>query len=65
VDTVEVAVVPVLLGGGVPLLPARSRRSSLRLAGSRTFQATGTVSLEYTVVREAAESDRELSRDAS
>lgn len=49
VDTVEVAVVPVLLGGGIPLLPARSRRASLRLLNSKVYKATGTVSLEYAV----------------
>lgn len=49
VDTIEVAVVPVLLGGGVPLLPSRSRRSSLRLVSSKAYKATGTVSLVYAV----------------
>jgi len=51
VDTIEVAVVPVLLGGGVPFLPTRSQRSSLRLVNSKTYKTTGTVSLEYAVVR--------------
>jgi dihydrofolate reductase len=51
VDAVEVAVVPVLLGGGVPLLPARPRRSPLRLVGSRVYKATGTIGLEYAVER--------------
>lgn len=51
VDKIEVAVVPVLLGGGVPLLPERSQRSSLKLVSSRVYQATGTVSLEYAVKR--------------
>ena len=52
VDTIEVAVIPVLLGGGVPLLPAASLRTKLQLVGSRVFKKTGTVSLEYTVDRE-------------
>jgi dihydrofolate reductase len=30
VDTVEVAVIPVLLGGGIPLLPARAERTKLK-----------------------------------
>ena len=51
VDRVEVALVPVLLGGGIPLLPPGSRRSPLRLVGSRVYRATGTVSLEYAVER--------------
>ena len=49
VDGVEVAVIPVLLGGGVPLLPAGGR-AELSLRGHRVYQATGTVSLEYAVV---------------
>lgn len=52
VDTIEVAVVPVLLGGGIPLMPARTHRSSLRLVNSKVFQTTGTVNLEYQVTKE-------------
>jgi dihydrofolate reductase len=50
VDAVEVSVVPVLLGEGIPLLPPKpsSERFKLRLASSRTFK-TGIVSLEYAV----------------
>jgi dihydrofolate reductase len=47
VDSVEVAVIPVLLGGGVPLLPHPAPRSKLRLVEHRIYQKTGTVSLEY------------------
>ena len=47
VDSVEVAVIPVLLGGGVPLLPHPVARSRLRLVKHRIYQKTGTVSLEY------------------
>lgn len=50
VDAVEVAVMPVLLGGGVPLVPP-GPRSALRLTGSRVYRATGTVGLEYAVER--------------
>ena len=55
VDAVEVSVVPVLLGEGVPLLPPKpsSARFKLRLASSRTFK-TGIVSLEYAVEYEPA-----------
>jgi hypothetical protein len=49
VDVVEVGVVPVLLGGGVPLLPPPAGRAKLRLTASRTYEKTGTVSLEYAV----------------
>ncbi len=51
VDTIEVAVIPVLLGEGLPLLPAASQRTKLQLVGSRVYQKTGIVSLEYTVQR--------------
>jgi dihydrofolate reductase len=51
VDSVEVAVIPVLLGGGVPLLPPGDKRAKLKLVGSKTYQTTGTVSLEYAVLR--------------
>lgn len=47
VDAVEVAVIPVLLGGGLPLLPHPARLSRLRLVKHRVYEKTGTVSLEY------------------
>jgi len=55
VDAVEVAVIPVLLGEGIPLLPPKpsSERFKLKLASSRTFK-TGIVSLEYAVEYELA-----------
>ena len=49
VDTVEVAVVPVLLGAGVPLLPAPAKRVALKLTGHKLYAKTGTVFLEYAV----------------
>jgi dihydrofolate reductase len=48
VDTVEVAVIPVLLGGGVPLLATPAVRTRLRLTGHRVY-GSGTVALEYAV----------------
>jgi dihydrofolate reductase len=51
VDTVEVAIIPVLLGGGVPLLPAPARSAKLELAQHRVYEKTGTVSLVYAVAR--------------
>jgi dihydrofolate reductase len=48
VETVEVAVIPVLLGGGIPLLLPPARRAKLRLTGHRVYK-TGIVSLEYAV----------------
>lgn len=49
VDTVEPAVVPVLLGGGVPMLPPRASRTALSLSAHRLYPKSGIVLLEYTV----------------
>jgi dihydrofolate reductase len=49
VDTVEAAIVPVLLGGGVPFLPPPAPRTSLELTGRRVYEKSGIVLLEYAV----------------
>jgi len=49
VDTVEVAVIPVLLGEGVPLLPGPAKRISLKFTGHRLYAKTGIMLLEYAV----------------
>jgi dihydrofolate reductase len=49
VDTVEVAIVPVLLGGGIPLLLPPGRRVRLKLTKHRVYAKTGTVALDYAV----------------
>ena len=49
VDTVEVGVIPVLLGEGVPLLPAPAKRVTLKLTGHKLYAKTGIMSLEYAV----------------
>jgi dihydrofolate reductase len=51
VDTVETAVCPILLGGGIPLLPAPATTAKLSLTRQQVYQASGIVLLEYTVVR--------------
>lgn len=51
VVAVEVTIVPVLLGGGVSLLPSASSRTSLTLTGTRVYPS-GMVSLQYDVRRE-------------
>jgi len=48
VDTVEVTVVPILLGGGVPLLRPGTPPARLALRGTRTYPS-GMVSLSYTI----------------
>jgi dihydrofolate reductase len=54
VDTVEVAVMPVLLGGGIPLLPPPGRQTKLKLTGQKVYSRTGIVLLEYSVEQAAA-----------
>ena len=48
VDTVEPAVIPVLLGAGVPLLPAGAM-TTLVLADQKILPASGIVALAYSV----------------
>ena len=48
VDTVEVAVVPVLLGAGIPLLPPGTT-TKLTLADQKTLPVSGIVALSYSV----------------
>ena len=47
VDGVEVAIVPVLLGGGLPMLPGAAHLSKLELTSHRVYEKTGTVLLHY------------------
>ena len=49
VDGVDVAVIPVLLGGGIQLLPAPGPSLSLKLRRQRLYKKTGTLFLEYDV----------------
>jgi hypothetical protein len=48
VDTVEVAVMPVMLGSGIPVLPPGAA-SKLVLADQKTLQKSGIVMLSYSV----------------
>ena len=50
VDTVEVSIIPVLLGGGVKLLPGAAERARLKLIDQKTY-ASGRVSLVYEVAK--------------
>jgi dihydrofolate reductase len=48
VDAVEVRIVPILLGAGVPLSPDSKNRIKLTLTSHKIYQ-TGIVSLEYAI----------------
>jgi len=48
VDAVEVGVMPVLLGAGIPLFAPPADRIKLRLTGHKVYK-TGIVGLEYAV----------------
>jgi dihydrofolate reductase len=49
VDTVEIAVSPVLLGAGIPLLPPGAGPKKLVLSDQKTLPASGIVALAYSV----------------
>jgi hypothetical protein len=51
VDGVCVSVIPVLLGGGIPLLPSPAGRATLKLGRRRIYEKTGTVGLWYDIER--------------
>ena len=53
VDTVEVSIVPVLLGTGLQLLPHPARRAQLQLTGHLIYPS-GIVSVQYAVAAPAA-----------
>ena len=50
VDRVEVSLVPVLLGGGIPLLPPPAERATLKLRSHRLYKS-GVIGLEYDIVQ--------------
>ena len=47
VNSIELAVIPVLLGNGLPLLSGAARQAKLELTNHRIYPRTGTVFLEY------------------
>lgn len=49
VDQLEIAVVPVLLGAGLPLLPGGALKTRLTLLSHRLYRTTGTVLYTYAV----------------
>ena len=52
VDSVEVAIMPVLLAQGVPLLSPGARITGMKLDKCKTLPASGIVMLWYTIPRE-------------
>lgn len=50
VDAVEVGVIPVLLGGGIPFLKPPANRARLELESNKLYAKSGIVRLEYKVV---------------
>jgi dihydrofolate reductase len=52
VDGVDAAIIPVLLGGGIPLLPSPAERTRLRPRNRRVYEKSGIVGLEYDAVRD-------------
>jgi dihydrofolate reductase len=53
VDRIELGLIPVLRGGGIPLLPPPAGRTVLKLRKQRVYEKTGTIGLEYDIVRNA------------
>ena len=51
VDGIDVAVIPIVLGGGIPLTPPPTPRTRLQLRKHTASPKTGTLFLEYDVVR--------------
>jgi len=51
VDGVDVAIVPVLLGGGVPFLATPAPRAQLKLTDHRLYQTSGIMFLQYELAR--------------
>ncbi|HTM53318.1 MAG TPA: dihydrofolate reductase family protein [Pirellulales bacterium] len=65
VDTVEVALMPILLGGGIPLFPGPFRPTRLKLTDHKLFKS-GIVTLVYGIERAASRgANRKAKRAAS
>jgi dihydrofolate reductase len=63
VDGVDAGIMPVLLGGGIPLLPSPAERAKLVLKNQRIYEKSGIVGVEYDVApRRAARGRRASAR---
>jgi dihydrofolate reductase len=54
VDLVEVGLVPIVLGEGLPFLPSPASRAQLRLVASRLYSSTGIMILTYELASSGA-----------
>ena len=63
VDDIEVAVVPVLVGGGIPLRALPASLTKLTLTEHRFYEKTGTVLLTYSAVAKASGTDKKRRKD--
>jgi dihydrofolate reductase len=50
VDTIEPAIIPIVLGAGIPMFPEGYPRRSLKLTGQRLYEKSGTLFLQYDVL---------------
>ena len=48
---IEVSVIPILLGSGIPLLPPPASRARLKLREHKLYPKTGIVGLAYDITR--------------
>jgi dihydrofolate reductase len=49
VDGIDIAIIPIVLGGGLPLQPTPGSRLSLELKTHRLYSKTGTLFVQYDV----------------
>jgi dihydrofolate reductase len=49
VDELEVGIMPVLLGRGLPMLPSPAEQAKLKLTSHKIYEKTGTVMVRYDV----------------
>ena len=57
-DGVDVGIIPVLLGGGIPFLATPVKTTKLKLLRHKLYKKSGIVSLEYEVTREGKKRTR-------
>ena len=60
VDRLEMSVIPVLLGTGIPVFPPPGR-VTLKLRSQRVYKKTGTLGVEYDIVNHRSDYGVEVS----